>query len=421
MKQSAPSVARMSGKHNLLFRWQSFASTDKSTRRPTPIFRDENTWITFDCNKAGFSQAMKESGFNVVYCGNTDHIEKPMLRIAVFFPSLLEENYIDSCVLSCYGINQFPRVLWTAKGMEEMVLCLKLNPAISKYPQDEDGIMFLFNQLRGIKRVVVKGSRKYAESLPKEVTRPYKDAADIGVDLDLCIDQFKIYKEGSRWREAATYCESTIAFLADCYKVYGCRFIEDNDVVFGMIKRWTVQVAMDLAEAKVQLSDYELALKYAKYALRISPVPTPNTFRLRLLHGQAYTGLKQESKAMTALLKAQALRPTDSTVIQALGVLKKSLDIDPNEALTKFKELRISTFKNRDADKKTELEKIQECLTGNVVVRVHTSTEDGLTHILDLRNGGHEVYKFAANDRDAYDECFARLRSANADPAPFPA
>ena len=30
-----------------------------------------------------------------------------------------------------------------------------------------------------------------------------------------------------RWKEAAAHCESTVAFLADCYKIYGSHFIED--------------------------------------------------------------------------------------------------------------------------------------------------------------------------------------------------
>ena len=301
------------------------------------------------------------------------------------------------------------------------MLGLKLHPGVSGSPETEDGLMFLFNQLRGIKGIVVEGSEKYAKSLPMEVLRPYEDAEDIQVDLDLCIDQFPVYKQGKRWKEAAAHCESTIAFLGDCYKIYGSHFIEGNKPVFESIRKVTAQIAMDLAEAKIHLSDHDLALKYARYAQRISPSPTSNTFRLQLLHGQAYTGLKQDSRAMTALLNAQALRPTDSTVIQALGVLKKSLDVDPNEALTKFKELRLSAFKERKAEEKSDEEKIQEFLTGNIVVRVHTSTEDGMKHVLDLRNGGHALYKFPPNDHNAFNECVARLRSANADPAPFPA
>ena len=378
-----------------------------------PIFRDGNQWITFQCNKAGFSKDMKESGFNVIYCGNTRHIKNPILKITAIFSSLLEKNENDTCVLSCYGIHQLPRVLWTAKGMEEMVLGLDVHPAVSKSPKNEDELMFLFNQLRGIRRVDVRGSPRYAESLPKQVTLLYKDAADIRVDLDLCIGQFHMYKKRNRWGEAAAYCEATIAFLADCYKVYGSHFIEDNYLLFMSIRSLTERIAMNLAEAKLQLFDYKLALKYAKYALRISPDFSQNELRLHLLHGQAYTGLKQNSKAMRALLDAQACKPTDSTIIQALGVLKKSLDIDPKEALSKFKELRITAERVQDEDEDALQEMKEELLSGHIVIRPYELNKDGMTHIRDLRNGGEVLYKFAANDTTGQNECLARLHSSS--------
>ena len=208
-----------------------------------------------------------------------------------------------------------------------------------------------------------------AESLPKEVTRPYKDAADIRIDLQLCIQQFKTFKEENRWTEAATWCESTIAFLADCYKVYGSQFIEDNDLVFNSIRSLTVQIAMNLAEAKLHVSDYQLGLKYARYALRISTDLSQNGFSLHLLHGQAYMGLEQYPKAMMALLNAQACNPTDSAVIQALSVLKKSLATDPKEALSKFKELRITAERVQEADEEAIEKKEQELMSGKIVVR----------------------------------------------------
>ena len=386
-----------------------------------PIFRDENHWITFECNKAGFSKDMKASGFNVVYCGDTRHIENPVLQIAVFFPSLLERHEVDSCVLSCYGIHQFPRALWTAKGMEEMVLYIKLHPTVSKIPENEDGFMFLFKQLRGIEYAVVEGSPKYEESLPKEVTRPYKDAADIRIDLQVCIQQFKTFKEENRWTEAASHCESTIAFLADCYKVYGSQFIEDNDLVFNSIRSLTVQIAMDLAVAKLHVSDYQLGLKYARYALRITTDLSHNGFCLHLLHGlclhlllgQAYMGLKQYPKAMMALLNAQACNPTDSAIIQALSVLKKSLANDPKEALSKFEKLRITADRVQEAEEEALKKKKEEFISGKIVVRPYIVNEDGMTHVWDLRNGGKVIYKFAASDMKGLSACVGRLQSLN--------
>ena len=89
------------------------------------------------------------------------------------------------------------------------------------------------------------------------------------------------------------------------------------------------------------MGQYDLGLKYAKYALRIALPPT-QLYRLSMLRGQAYTGLKQHTKAMRDLLDALGHKPQDPAVLQALIELKKSLHPDPLKAHNAFTNLRTA-------------------------------------------------------------------------------
>ena len=308
------------------------------------IFRDENRWIVLESNKPGFGRALRKNGFNVVYCGDVGQIETPiLLTIAVLFPTL-DTGTIDTCILSPIDIDQLPRALWTAVGMEGIILRLCLSPGLSEKPDIEDVLVQPFTLVRGIRAADVIGSPKFADSLPEVVRNPYENSAHVLGEMTQFITVVQSEKEQGLWLSAAETCEMTITFLADCYKVYGSDFIESNVQVFSQIRLVTVKFAMDLSELRSSMRQYETGLKYAKYALRIALPPTP-LYRLHLLRGQAYTGMKQHTKAMRDLLTAQEYNPGDPVVLSALSTLKKSLDPEPAKAMNKFKKLHAAVEK----------------------------------------------------------------------------
>ena len=321
------------------------------------IFQNENQWVVLGSNKPGFSEAIRDHGFNVVYCGEVEHIKNPILIIAVIFPSLNLAEAINSCIMTTVDIDQLSRALWTAKGMEGMVLQLILPPGLSESPNMEDILIEPFCLVRGIRHAEVTGSPKFAERLPKAAREPFENGAEILAEMAQVCSVVQSYKEQDRWIEAAEACELTITFLADCYKVYGSNIIEDNDQVFAQIRLVAVKFALDLSEARSCLRQYKLGLKYAEYALRISPVPPP-MFQICLLRGQAYTGLKQHTEAMRDLLDAQERKPQDSAMLKALGTLKQSLDPDPVKALSAFKDLRTAVEQSK-AEK--EIARFKDC------------------------------------------------------------
>ena len=316
----------------------------------SPIFRNENQWVVLESNKPGFGEALRDNGFNVVYCGDVEHIKTPILTISILFPSLNFTGAIDSCILWPMDVDQLPRALWTAVGMEEIILQLCIPPGLSASPDSEDVLVQPFTLVRGIQAADVIGSPKFVDSLPKAVSVPYQNSAHVLGEMTQFVTLVQSYKEQGLWLLAVETCEMIITFLADCYKVYGSSFIESNVQVFWQIRMVTIKFAMELSEARSTLRQYEIGLKYAKYALRIALPPAPLS-RLYLLRGQAYTGMKQHTKAMRDLLDAQERSPQDPLVLGALSTLKKSLDLDPAKALDKFKKLRTAVVQYRAGEK----------------------------------------------------------------------
>ena len=347
------------------------------------IFRDENQWVVLESNKPGFGKALVENGFNVVYYGDVGHIETPILTIAVVFPSLNLVGAVDSCILSPMDLDQVPRALWTAVGMEGIVLRLCIPSGLSALPDIEDVFVQPFTLVRGIRAADVIGSPKFADSLPKAVRKPYQNSAHVLGEMTQFITLVQSYKEQELWLLAAESCELTITFLADCYKVYGSTFIESNVQVFSQIRTVTTKFAMDLSEARSMLRQYELGLKYAKYALRIALPPTPLS-QLFLLRGQAYTGMRQHTKAMRDLLDAQERSPQNPAVPGAFTTLMKSLDADAAKAMHKFKKLRTAVEQYRAGEK----QRLSSKQAGKIVIK---DMGDGSPIILEDHRGATPV------------------------------
>ena len=342
-----------------------------------PIFRDENQWVVLETNKPGFGAALRENGFNVVHCGDVGHIGTPILTIAVLFPSLNVTGTFDSCILWPIDIDQLPRALWTAVGMEEIILQLCIPEGLSETPDTEDMLVQPFTLVRGIQAADVIGSPKFAHSLPEIVRESYENSAEVLGDMIQHLPLVQSYREQEEWLLAAESCEMIITFLADCYKVYGSTFVESDAEVFSQIRSVTTKFAMDLSELRSILRQYEIGLKYAKYALRIALPPTPLS-RLYLLRGQAYTGMKQHTKAMRYLLAAQDHKPGDPIVLSAFSTLKKSLDPDPAEAMNKFKKLRTAVEQYKAGEK----QRVSSKLAGKIIFRIWEIAHPSLWKII---------------------------------------
>ena len=175
-----------------------------------PIFRDENQWVVLESNKPGFGKALRENGFNVIYCGDVGHIETRILTISVLFPSLNLTGAIDSCILWPIDVDQLPRALWTAVGMEEIVLRLCVPPGLSETYHADDMLVQPFNLVRGIRSADVIGSPKFAHSLPEVVREPYENSAEVLGEMTQYLSLVQFYKEQGKWLRAAESCEMII-------------------------------------------------------------------------------------------------------------------------------------------------------------------------------------------------------------------
>lgn len=346
------------------------------------VFATENTWITVRVNTAGYGKAIKERGFGVVYCGDIDRLQNPVLKISVEFPSLQSRNEEDTFGISPLFLNQFPRALWTTKGLEEMVLTLELNAIFASRPQDEvNGLLSPFRQIRGLHTLILKGvkQKKYTRELPRSLKTPYKDSDEILQDLKLGLMAPMHAHEHGYCKEAADYVEATIAFLADCYKIYGAKFVSGNSNTHGKICETLINLAAGLTQLRLKEGRYDSAVKYATLAQTILPIADHSKLSLLLMRCEAYEALGQDVKLMRDLLEAQELEPESKLVMEELTKLKKRLDPDPVKALSAFKELRVSVAEEKEVEQQALVDAV---LAGEVVIK---NLSDGTTIIEDHR------------------------------------
>lgn len=333
------------------------------------IFLNENNWITVNVNKSGFGAEMKRRGFGVLYCGNLDHIEYPILKVSINFPSLRSRRETDTFLMSVALLNRLPRALWTTVGMREMEIRLELHPIFASISQEkEDNVLYCFYRLRGVRKAILVGGNqeKHKTMIPIELTTPHVDANDILQDLKVMVGIFNAgWKRGQR-QEIADLAEITIAFLSDCYKVYGTEFISTNDQAFHDICSATIRLAEGIAEARMDLGQYHSVIKYSNYAMKILPISPKRRANLLVLQGEAQGALGKDTKLIRNLLEAQQLIPDDGSVMTKLSMLKKRLDPDPSEALAKFKELRVVAAQEVEAERKI----FNRQLKGKIVFRM---------------------------------------------------
>ena len=190
-----------------------------------PIFRNENMWILLECNKNYFGDDLRDHGFDIVLLNNGSRVINPILTINLIFPGLNRVDIVRSVALNSSSICQLQRALWTVTGIEGTLLRLDLNVNLLKSAKLEEDLMSPFCQLRGIRSVIVHGSPKYAEIIRSEVEKPYTPA-DIQAKLAGAISEVEKFKLQDRSEKVREPCELAIAFLADCYKVYGYFFLD---------------------------------------------------------------------------------------------------------------------------------------------------------------------------------------------------
>jgi len=334
------------------------------------VFPLENTLIMVRVNKAGYGKAIKERGFGVVYRGNVDHIKHPVLKVSVEFPSLKSRNGEDTFVISPVSLTQLPRALWTTKGLEEMILSLELHPIFASRPaNEEDDLLFCFHQIRGLRKLNLKGvqQKKYIKGMPNALKAPYKHGKEILKDLEfgLLAPQHAVQHRNWALLVAADHIEATIAFLADCYKIYGEDFVCDNNQNHEKICKTAINLAAGLAQLRLRVGQYESVIKYATLAQRILPIADHSKVDLLLMRGEAYEALGQDVKLMKDLLEAQQLMPENKLVTVELTKLKKRLDPDPIKALAAFKDLRVSVSQEKHAEERA----LNTALNGKIVVK----------------------------------------------------
>ena len=323
------------------------------------VFSKENSWITITVNKAGYGADMKSRGFGVIYCGTLDHITQPVLKIRVNFPSLEPRKEEDTFLMSASGLSWLPRALWMTVGMKEMDLRIEMHRVFAGLPAEkEDDFLDCFYQIHGIRKATLVGGIQdtHKTRIPSELTTPHGDADDILQDLVLILGVFNDGWERGERHVIAELAEAAIAFLSDCFKIYGITFIIENVEVFNKIGQVTIRLAEGIAKARTELKQHESVIKYSTYAMgipigvrAISPISAKRMANLLMMRGEAYGAIGNSIDQLSDLLEAQKFMPTDKSVTGKLVTFKKDLDPDPLLALDKFKDLRVAVAQEEAA------------------------------------------------------------------------
>ena len=314
----------------------------------TNIFKRENVWIKVQVNREDFGQDLRNRGFAVITCKNLDHVI-PTLHVLVLFPSLRSLGQQSVFFMGVAGFLQLSRALWATKGMEEMVLRVELHPDVAMSEAIETELLNPFYQVRGIKKLILKGSQlqDYKTEMTHCLTTPFMESSEVLKDLQqgmtICADLI----DGGDLPRGAEALDTQLAFMADCEKILRRRFLRADDKVWNEICEIGYRTAYNLARIRLILGEYETVVNYATHAMRVPPVEGVTNNQRFLLRGQAYAGLKQESKALRDLLEAQRRMPMNKSVMREMTRLMRSLDPYPRKALEAFKELRIAVREDR--------------------------------------------------------------------------
>ena len=377
MLYSYPEVSYLTGtvrthsilKYTLGFQLQLLRVNRQIYEEASSIFKGENGWVIVDVNKTGFGQDLEDHGYAVIY--RTPHgrktIEHPVLRISITFIGPDTAGGSDTFILSTAGINQLPRALWTLQHRSLMKIFYESSPDHTNHPAAARKVVRALSRLwthSVLRRNLppAGGCAHLPNWLPEG---PPENGDVIALELSHARRVIQQYRRDGNARKAMHLCEKSMAYLADCYLLYG-RHVNTGIATTRTIAVRIVSIAIPLAEIQMALRNYAAVIKHCTYVLRLgmtsfntatSPPPmllalTPQTkARICMMRAHAYVHLGRRRDAWMDYQVALGLASEDEKgVVQRLGEAmfgpraqkRTSAGVDQGENVQALKRLRIS-------------------------------------------------------------------------------
>lgn len=330
------------------------------------IFQGENSWIIVSANKKGFGEDLKDHGYAVVYCEparavrSIHHIiEHPVMKLSINFAGPEPYRVKDIFIMTTAGIGQLPRALWTLQDSHLMTLFYDSSPDFVRYPAAAKKVVRAFSQLWRPSIGIPNISKDHRSPngrirLPNSLPDLKPDELGIPAQLVQASLVIRNYCGERKYAMAAHHGELAMAFLADCYKVYGQRMNYSFDHVRNTAEK-IVSIAMSLAEIEFVLGNFKAVDRYCSYTLRMSNLlfrlPRPvnvvralnrDLARALLLRGQSRVQLRERISAMQDFRLAEELMPGDAGFRQHLKAVVMRCWADAPAELQTLRNLRIA-------------------------------------------------------------------------------
>ena len=296
-------------KYRLEYQLQLLRVNRQIYKEASSIFQQENGWVVVNVNKGDFGQDLENHGYAVVY--RKPHgckiIEHPVLRISITFSGQHTTVGSDTFILSTAGISQLPRALWTLQQRSLMKIFYESSPDYTNHPAASRKVFRALSRLRAHNILPQSpppaGRRTHLPNwLPEDVP---ESGGVVALELQNARRVIEQYRRDYNAPKAVRLCEKSMAYLSDCYLLYGCRHINTSIATTRTIARRTVGIALLLAEAWMTLREYGPVIKYCSYALTLGDASLgssgfPQLGRVTLV------ALTRRTKARILLMRGEA-------------------------------------------------------------------------------------------------------------------
>lgn len=308
------------------------------------IFQGENSWVIVCANKNRFGQDLKDHGYGVVYCESAGAarsihrmVQHPVMKLSIVFAGSYTPEVKDTFIMTTAGISQLPRALWTLQDSHLVKLFYDSSPDFARYPAAAKKVVRAFSQLwrPSIEHFKVPKDHRGSDGgilLPNALHELDPIELAVPAQLKRAHHVIRDYCRERRFTKAALHGEIALAFVADCYKVYGQRMHYSFQGVRSMAET-IVWIVMSLAEIEFALKNFTAVDRYCSYTLRMTNLhflPRPvlvvrlrdrDIARTLLLRGQSRVKLGERITGMHDFCSAERLMAGDAGFRQDVRAL----------------------------------------------------------------------------------------------------
>ncbi|KAI9776071.1 MAG: hypothetical protein M1835_005618, partial [Candelina submexicana] len=192
----------------------------------------------------------------------------------------------------------------------------------------EDHLLALFEQLKGIRRLFVRGTAQEKRSeLQQAAQYP-------SLDMEWARRRMQIYREQGKqayitehWKYAQEHYVAAIAFINDLVRIYGWGAWGawgaeiGDDERFQEFLLFVCHLKSNLAHTRIKMGNFSSAVRNTTYVITISETTPEILGKAHFRRGLAHVELGEDIKAADDFLRAKDLFPKDAAIDRELKAM----------------------------------------------------------------------------------------------------